>query len=702
MVSSEKGVPVTLDRLCIDTIRFLAVDAVQKANSGHPGMPMGAAPMAYALWTRHLKHNPADPRWFDRDRFVLSAGHGSMLLYSLLHLTGYDLSLEDIKQFRQWGSRTPGHPERGLTPGVEVTTGPLGQGFANAVGMAIAEAHLAARYNRPGLDLIDHRTYAIASDGDLMEGVASEAASLAGHLCLGKLIVLYDDNRISLAASTDLTFTEDRAARFRAYGWHTETVEAGDDPGAIDEAIVRARAESTRPSLILVRTHIAQGSPHKQDTFEAHGSPLGLEEVKLTKQLAGWPIEPEFWVPGEALDHFRGAVGRGRATQGEWNALFEEFRDAYPEPARELESIIAGGLPDGWRTALPSFPADSTGMATRVACGEVMRELAPHLPGFLGGSGDLDPSTYSALVGSGDFGCPDRLPEDRQGMSGGPWGYEGANLHFGVREHAMGSIVNGLAAHGGIVPFGATFLIFSDYMRPPIRLASIMHLGAIFIFTHDSIGLGEDGPTHQPVEQMSNLRAIPGLKVIRPCDANEVSAAWRVILEMRDGPVALVLTRQKVPVLDRSELSPAEGLHRGAYVLYEPDRSPPDMVIVASGSEVALALAVRDRLSREDLAVRVVSMPSWELFDEQTPEYRADVFPPEVKARLAIEAAGSQGWERYLGDGGEAIGVDRFGASAPGEVVMSEYGFTVDNVVERALAVWRRTVKYSSPRPGAT
>ena len=676
-----------LDLLCVNTIRFLSIDAVQKANSGHPGMPMGAASMAYTLWTRHLKHNPTDPQWFDRDRFVLSAGHGSMLLYSLLFLSGYDLPLDEIKRFRQWGSHTPGHPERGHTRGVEVTTGPLGQGFGNAVGMAMAEAHLAARYNRPDLPIVDHRTYIIASDGDLMEGVASEAASLAGQLCLGKLICLYDDNRITLSASTDLTFDEDRAARFQAYGWQTVTVDDGNDIAAVDRAIAEACAEERRPSLILVRTHIGYGSPNKEDTFEAHGSPLGTEEVKLTKENLGWPLEPDFFIPDEALAHFREAVARGAASQAEWAARLEVYQEAYPEQARELARLISGDLPERWDEALPSFPTDPKGMATRVASGKVMNALATRLPGFIGGSADLDPSTYTGLLELGDFGCPLERPADAQGSLGGVWGFGGKNLHFGVREHGMGSILNGLAAHGGTIPFGATFLIFSDYMRPSMRLAALMGLGVVYVFTHDSIALGEDGPTHQPVEQLANLRAVPNLTVIRPCDANEVVVAWQVAIETRDSPVALILSRQSLPVLDRDQLAPAGGLRRGAYVLAETVPGPPDIVLIASGSEVSLALAVHSRLLDQGVKARVVSMPSWELFDRQTVAYRESVFPPQVKAKLAIEAGGSQGWHRYVGEKGETVSVEGFGASAPGEVVMSEYGFSVDDVLQRALSV---------------
>jgi len=676
-----------LDQLCINTIRFLSVDAVQKAKSGHPGMPLGAAPMAYVLWTHLLKHNPRNPHWFNRDRFVLSAGHGSMLLYSLLHLTGYDLSLDDIKQFRQFGSKTPGHPERGHTPGVETTTGPLGQGFANAVGMAIAEAQLAARYNRPGFEVIDHATYAIVSDGDLMEGVASEAASLAGHLRLGKLTCLYDDNYVTLAAGTDITFSEDRARRFEAYGWHTVSVSEGNDLAAIDTALRAARAETARPSLILVRTHIGYGSPNKHDSFEAHGSPLGVEEVQLTKQNLHWPAEPPFLIPEAALAHFRDALARGAREEAASNERMAAYAQRFPELAEELRRTLGGELPRNWDPAMPVFPADAKGMATRAASGKVMNAIAPHFPALTGGSADLDPSTYTALKDLGDFNPAAGKGIDTQGSDGGGWSYAGRNLHFGVREHAMGAIVNGMAAHGGIVPYGSTFLIFSDYMRPPIRLAALMGLHVIHVFTHDSIALGEDGPTHQPVEQLAALRAIPNLTVIRPGDANETAVAWRIALETRDRPVLLVLSRQAVPTLDRSRYAPADGLRRGAYVLCDARDGKPDLILIASGAEVGLIVAAAERLGAEGLAVRCVSMPSWELFDALPQADRDAVLPPAVRARLAVEAGAAQGWHRYVGDAGDVLSVERFGASAPGEVVLSEYGFTVDEVCKRARAL---------------
>jgi transketolase len=675
----------SLDQACVNSIRFLAIDAVQKANSGHPGLPMDAAAMAYVLWTRFLKHNPANPDWWDRDRFVLSAGHGSMLLYSLLYLTGYNLPLDQIQQFRQWESRTPGHPERGLVPGVEMTTGPLGQGFANGVGMAIAEAYLAARYNRPGHPIVNHYTYALVSDGDLMEGVSYEAASLAGHLKLGKLIYLYDNNHVSLAAATDITFTEDRARRFEALGWHAITVENGNDLDSIDRAIRAAQAERTRPSLILVRTTIGYGSPNKQGSFEAHGSPLGVEEVTLTKRNLGWPLEPAFYVPDEALGHMRRSIDRGRSAETEWNERFAEYAEAYPELAQEFRRIMGGELPKDWDAAIPSFPPDAKGMATRVASGKVINAIGSNLPTMIGGSADLNPSTKSVINKGGDFQSPEFRPDDTQGSSGGDWNYQGRNLHFGVREHAMGSVANGMGAHGGIIPYTATFFVFSDYMRPPIRLASIMKLGVIFVFTHDSVGVGEDGPTHQPIEHLAALRAIPDLTVIRPCDANETAVAWRVAVENRHRPVVLVLTRQNLPTLDRSRFASADGLRRGAYILLDPPEKNPDLILIASGSEAALAIAAQERLAGQGVKTRIVSMPSWELFDAQPRNYRDSVLSPSVCARLAIEAGVAQGWHKYVGDKGDVIGLDRFGASAPGKVVFEKLGYTVDNVVARAL-----------------
>jgi transketolase len=661
-----------LDELCINTIRALAMDAVEKAQSGHPGMPMGAAPMAYVLWTRFLQHSPTNPHWPNRDRFVLSAGHGSMLLYALLHLTGYDLPLEELKQFRQWGSRTPGHPEHGLTPGVETTTGPLGQGFANAVGMAMAERFLAAYFNRPGYAIVDHFTYAIVSDGDLMEGVASEAASLAGHLKLGKLISLYDCNHITIEGDTDLAFTESVPQRFEAYGWQVQEVE-GTDLKAITQAVSLARAELRKPSLIVVRTHIAHGSPNKQDTAAAHGAPLGAEEVRLTKQALGWPVEPSFHVPAEALEQFRGAVNRGQTQEGAWQARVDSYADAFPALAKQWKEFLARELPSGWDQPLAALQFPEGGLATRQASGKALNAIAASVPNLIGGSGDLAPSTETLFKGAADFHLSP----------------EGRNLRFGVREHAMGSILNGLALHGGIRPFGATFLVFSDYMRPAIRLAALTRLPVIYVFTHDSLALGEDGPTHQPVEHLAALRAIPHLTLIRPADAAETVIAWKVALERNTGPVALVLTRQKVPAIDRQRFASAEMLAKGAYILAEAEKVPPQLILIATGSEVSLALSAKKALDGKGIPARVVSMPSWELFREQPPSYRNQVLPPAVKARLAVEAGSPQGWREYIGDQGDIIGINEFGASAPGSVVMERYGFTVDNIVTRALALLR-------------
>jgi len=685
---SKISSPIDSDKLSINTIRFLAIDAIQKANSGHPGLPMGAAPMAYILWTRFLKHNPGNPQWFNRDRFVLSAGHGSMLLYSLLHLTGYDLSLDQIKQFRQWGSMTPGHPERGITPGVEVTTGPLGQGFGNAIGMAMAEAFLAARYNQLGHKIIDHYTYSLVSDGDLMEGVASESASLAGHLRLGKLICLYDNNHVTLSAATDLTFTEDVKKRFAAYGWHTQSIADGNDLKTIERAIKRAHQVKARPSLILVQTHLGFGSPNKQDTYEAHGSPLGEAEVILTKQNLGWPLEPSFYIPESALANFRKAVDKGKKYETNWDKRFSAYAQSYPDLAQELRRMMQGELPQGWDMDIPEFLPDTKGMATRVASGKIMNGIASKLPTFIGGSADLDPSTHTALAEEGDFEGRQETMYDSQGSVGGGWSYSGNNLHFGIREHAMGSIINGMAAHGGTLPFGSTFLIFSDYMRPPMRLAALMGLHVIYVFTHDSIALGEDGPTHEPVEQLLGLRSIPNMLVIRPADANETAAAWRIAIEHKDGPVALILTRQNLPILDLKKYTQLPlGVRSGGYVLADANGSTlPDITLIATGSEVPLALAAREKLETQGIRARVVSLPCWNLFDAQPVEYKEAVLPPDVPM-LAIEAGVSLGWRPYVGAGIAVIGVDRFGASAPGETVMREYGFSVDHVVQQVLTV---------------
>jgi transketolase len=685
--------PSELDQSCVNTIRFLSVDMVEKASSGHPGLPMGAAPLAYVLWTRFLRHNPKNPRWWDRDRFVLSAGHGSALLYSLLHLTGYELSLDQLERFRQWGSETPGHPESHVTVGVEASTGPLGQGVGNALGMAIGEAHLAARYNRPGHELFHHFTYVLASDGDLMEGVASEASSLAGHLGLGRLIALYDNNHVTLSATTPIAFTEDVAARYRAYGWHVEELDDGNDLRAIERAIQSAKDVRDRPSLISVRTVLGYGAPDKQGTFAAHGSPLGAEETRKAKQSLGWPKEPPFYVPDEALAHFRSAVDRGRQLEAAWSDALDAYGRDFPELAKEIKRRFSGDLPDGWAADLPTFAADAKGLATRKASEAVMQAVARTVPEVVGGSGDLDPSTYTWLKEDGDLESPQRSSRSVQGLVGGGWGYGGRNVHFGVREHAMAATVNGLVYHGGFVPFAATFLIFSDYMRPSIRLAALAELHAIFVFTHDSIGLGEDGPSHQPIEQLASLRAIPNLLVLRPCDANETRWAWQTALEQRDRPTVLVLTRQHVPTLDRALYAPADLLRRGAYVLNPPasgDRQAPDVILIATGSEVALIVAAESILRKVGVRARLVSMPSWRLFEEQPADYRESVLPAAVTGRLAVEAASPLGWERWTGLGGAIIGIDRFGASAPGATVFREYGFTVEHVVDEALALVSR------------
>jgi transketolase len=663
---------LSLDQLCVNAIRILAMDATQAANSGHPGAPMGMAPLAYVLWTRHLRHNPADPSWPGRDRFVLSAGHASLLLYSLLHLTGYDLTLDDLRQFRQWGSRTPGHPEFGHTPGVETTTGPLGQGMANAVGMALAEAHLAARFNRGGHDVMHHRTYFLASDGDLMEGISHEAASLAGHLRLGRLIGIYDDNGVTIEGETALAFSEDVGARFAAYGWHVQRVEDGNDLAALDRALSEAKAETERPSLVVVRTHIAYGSPNKQDTADAHGAPLGAEEVRLTREALGWTWDEPFFVPDEAVREWRKARERGEAMQLVWDQRYASYRSGYPALAAELERRLRGDLPAGWEKHIPSFAQSDGAMATRAASGKVLNALAPVVPELIGGSADLAPSTNTLIKGEGDFSATDRGAR---------------NLRFGVREHAMGGILNGMSLHGGVIPYGATFLIFSDYMRPAIRLAAMMRRHVIYVFTHDSIGLGEDGPTHQPVEMLAALRAVPGLLVVRPADANETAVAWRLALERRDGPVALVLTRQALPTLDRTGLGAADGLMRGGYLLADPGAGAPQAIVMASGSEVALALAAQHLLAADGLRVRVVSMPCPELFASQPDAYRTSVLPAGVRARVAVEAAHPQPWYRWVGDAGDVLGLERFGASAPAKRVFTELGFTPEAVAERVRAL---------------
>ncbi len=658
----------------VNAIRFLAVDGVQKARSGHPGLPMGTAAMAFTIWTRHLQHNPANPGWFDRDRFVLSGGHGSMLLYSLLYLTGYDLSLDELKNFRQWGSRTPGHPEVGVTPGVETTTGPLGQGFANGVGFAIAEAQLAATYNRPGHNLVDHFTYAIVTDGDLMEGVASEAASLAGHLQLGRLIYLYDDNRISIDGSTDLAFTEERGKRFEAYGWQVLHVADGNDVEAIDAAILAAKADP-RPSLIVCRTHIGYGLPTRQDTSKAHGEPPGDEELDGAKRKLGWPLEPRFYVPEEVLAFFRQALADGKAREAEWQARLAGYRAAYPAQAAEFERRAAGKLPDGWEQALPVFAADGKGMATRAASGKVINALAGVLPELSGGSADLAPSNNTWITGPAAFQRDSR---------------DGRNFHFGVREHGMAAVLNGMALHGGLMPYGATFLTFADYMRGAMRVAALSHVPVTWVFTHDSIGLGEDGPTHQPVEQLASLRILPNVLTLRPADANETAEAWRVAVEHRDGPTALVLTRQALPTLDRATFAPADGLRRGAYVLADLGGKDADILLMASGSEVSLALAAAQQLAAEGVAARVVSFPSWELFEAQDKTYRETVLPKKIRRRIAIEAGLPFGWERYVGEQGRVIAMHGFGASAPGELLFEKFGFSVAHVLEEARGLLGR------------
>ncbi|MBU2535340.1 MAG: transketolase [Chloroflexi bacterium] len=657
-----------LDELCINTIRFLAVDAVQQANSGHPGAPLGASPMAYVLWDRFLKHNPRDPRWPDRDRFILSCGHASAMLYALLHLTGYDLSLDDLKQFRQWDSKTPGHPEYGVVPGLEVTTGPLGQGFANGVGMAMAERWLAANYNQPGHEIIDHYIYAIVSDGDLEEGISSEAASIAGNLRLGKLIYLYDDNGISIEGNTDITFTEDIAERFQAYGWQVIGPVNGFDIDSVESAIQEAQAEKNRPSLIICRTVIGYGSPNKAGMAAAHGEPLGEDEVRLTKKHLGWNYEEPFTVPPEALEHLRRAQKQGKKHQEEWQRSFEAYRQAYPDEARQLEKDLKGDLPEGWDSGLDSLFKDETKpIATRSASGLVMNALAPRIRSLVGGSADLSPSTKTNLTDYGAYSSGD---------------YSARNLHFGVREHAMGAIASGMALHGGIIPFTGTFLIFYDYMRPPVRLAAMMGLRVIYIFSHDSVGLGEDGPTHQPVEQLAGLRSVPNLVTIRPADATETVEAWKIALQRRDGPTALVLSRQNLPVLGRNNLAPASSVQRGGYVLWE--AAAPDLIIIGTGSEIHIALEAGKMLQEKGIKARVVSLPSWELFDAQPAEYRDTVLPKNIKARVSIEAGSPLGWERYAGDNGVIIGIPHFGASAPGKIIYEKLGLTAQRVADEA------------------
>ncbi len=667
-----------IDQLSINTIRFLSVDGVQKANSGHPGMPMGCAPIAYILYTKFMKHNPANPKWLNRDRFILSAGHGSMLLYSTLHLCGYDIPMEQLKLFRQWGSITPGHPEFGHTPGVETTTGPLGQGFANAVGMAIAQEYLAAKFNKDDIKILNHYIYGICSDGDLMEGISHEAASLAGHLKLGKIIFFYDNNGITIDGSASLAFSEDVGKRFEAYGWHVQHIEDVNDLNTVETVVKNAQAANDKPSIIVTKTHIGFGSPHKQDTAAAHGSPLGEEEVKLTKENLGWQEEPAFFVPGEVNNHFKNVLISGKEEENKWNLLFIKYREKYPEESKLFIDMMNGDFGDEWKSKLPVFKDDGKKLATRAASGKVLNSIASSLPALIGGSADLEPSNNTYLKGYKNFSAENR---------------DGRNFHFGIREHGMAGILNGMAAYGGIIPYGGTFLIFSDYLRPAIRLASLSKIKPIYVFTHDSIGLGEDGPTHQPIEQIASLRAIPGAIVIRPADANETSYAWQAAIEHKNSPVALILTRQNLQILDREKFPSAKNLLKGAYTLWESipsgkdSNETPELLLIASGSEVGITLKAAGILESEGLKVRVVSFPSWELFEQQPQEYKDSVLLPSVKARVSIELGVKQGWEKYTGDSGESISIEKFGASAPIDILMEKYGFTVENIVETAKKV---------------
>jgi transketolase len=662
---------VDLEQAAVNTIRVLSVDAVQKANSGHPGMPMGAAPMGHVLWSKFMRYNPKNPHWANRDRFILSAGHGCLLQYCLLFLTGYDVTLDDLKNFRQLNSKTAGHPEYDLIEGVDVTTGPLGQGFANGLGFAIAQKHLAAKYNKPGFDLFDYHVYVICSDGDMMEGVTSEAASLAGHLELGNMIYLYDDNHISIEGATDIAFNEDVAKRFEAYNWHVQVVEDGNDLSAIEIALRNAKAETQRPSLIKVRTQIAYGSPNKVNKASSHGSPLGEEEVKLVKQFFGFDPEQYFQVPEEVLNYYRAIGEKGSRVNADWDKLFEDYRKEYPELAAEFEQAFAGQLPNGWANNLPLFDASESKMATRQASGKVLNAIAPGLPGLVGGAADLAPSTETNLAAFDSFTSENR---------------NGRNFHFGIREHAMGSALVGMALTKGIIPYGATFLIFSEYMRPPIRLAAIMKVRPIFVYTHDSIGLGEDGTTHQPVEQLISLRSIPNVTVIRPADANETSHAWRVAIQHTTGPVVLVFTRQGLPVLDQEKYAKAGNLEKGAYILSE-SKEHPQLILIGTGSEVNLVLQAQAKLLEEGISARVVSMPSWELFEKQGEDYKAQVFPPEIRKRLAVEAGSPLGWHKYVTDEGDIVAMTTFGESAPAEELYKVFGFTTENVIQKAKAL---------------
>lgn len=658
----------TISDRSINTIRFLAADAVQKANSGHPGLPMGVAPLAYVLWAKHLIFDPQEPMWPNRDRFVLSAGHGSMLLYSMLHLTGYDLPMEQIQKFRQWGSMTPGHPEYGEAPGVETTTGPLGQGFANGVGMALAAEHMAAIYNRDGFPVVDHHIYGIVSDGDLMEGISSEAASLAGHLKLGRLVYLYDDNRISIDGSTDLTFTENRAARFEAYGWHLSFVENVLKLDEVDRAIAAAKTDP-RPSIIVCRTHIGYGMPNKQDTAAAHGEPPGTDELNAAKENLGWPQDPTFLVPEDVREHFASSAERGKELRRTWLAMMDGYRSTHSELAETFDRVQAKSLPKEFEGSLPTFEADDKGMATRSSSGQALNALASILPELIGGSADLTPSNKTDIKGEEAFSRDNRA---------------GRYIHFGVREHAMGGLLNGMALYGGLIPYGGTFLIFSDYMKPSIRLAALMGQRVIYVFTHDSVGLGEDGPTHQPIEQLAGLRAIPNLTVIRPGDANETAYAWLASVQRTTGPTALALSRQEIPTLDRTKFAPAQGTLRGAYVLADLGSGSPEVILMASGTELSIIVEAGAKLEAEGRSVRLVSFPSWELFEEQSEKYRQEVLPPDLRARVALEAASPMGWERWVGDGGTIIGIDHYGASAPYEEIYQNFGLTAEHVAEEA------------------
>jgi transketolase len=654
-----------IDQLSINTIRFLAVDAIQKANSGHPGMPMGCAPIGYILYDKYMKHNPANPNWVNRDRFILSAGHGSMLLYSLLHLTGYDLPMEQLQQFRQWESKTPGHPEYRLTPGVETTTGPLGQGFANAVGIALAEAHVAAIFNKDDIKIIDHHIYGICSDGDLMEGVSHEAASIAGHLGLGKIIFFYDNNSITIDGKTSLAFSEDIGKRFDAYNWHVQYIDDVNDFETLDNSVKIAQSVTNKPSLIITKTHIGFGSPHKQDTSEAHGSPLGVEEVKLTKKNLGWPEDKQFFIPGEVAEHFKEVGVKGKKVEEEWNKLFATYKTKYPEDAALFEKFMTGDFGDEWITQLPKFEDDGKKLATRSAGSKVINAIAKYLPNLIGGSADLNPSTNTYIKESGAI---------NKGT------YAGRNIHFGIREHGMTSILNGMALYGGIIPYGATFLVFSDYLRPALRLASLSRIKPILVFTHDSIGLGEDGPTHQPVEHLASLRAIPGLVVIRPADANETSYAWQAAIQHKGSLVTIILTRQGLPVIDQNKFPSASNLLKGAYILKEATGGKPELILMASGSEVSVTLKAAEALEAEGTKTRVVSFPSWELFEMQSDSYKESVLPSTVKARISVEAGIKQGWEKYIGDKGGSVSIETFGHSAPVEVIMDKYGFSAANI----------------------